>query len=95
MSALAKREASASGVRLRALSQLARELMLAQSSDWPFLIRMGTAKEYARARFERHEAAFRKLEGMISGRESWDEPALVEMESKDNLFPGIDPQWWV
>ncbi len=95
MSSLAKLEPTARGVRLRALSQLARELMLAQASDWPFLIRMGTAKDYAKARFEQHEARFRKLEGMLTGRDPWDEPALVAMEQQDNLFPEIDPQWWV
>ncbi len=95
MSALARLEPLARGVRLRALSQLARELMLAQSSDWPFLIRMGTAKEYARTWLERHEAAFRKLEGDDRRSEPWDDAALAEMETRDNLFPEIDPQWWV
>lgn len=95
MSTLARLEPTAKGVRHRALSQLARELMLAQSSDWPFLVRMGTAKDYARSRFEGHEANFRVLEGMISGREPWDEPALVRMEQQNNLFPELDPQWWV
>jgi len=31
----------------RVLKQLARELLLAQSSDWPFLMKTGTAKHYA------------------------------------------------
>src|SRR5205823_3140847 len=31
----------------RSLKQLARELLLAQSSDWAFLMRTGTAREYA------------------------------------------------
>jgi hypothetical protein len=32
---------------------------------------------------------------MLTGRDPWDEPALVAMEQQDNLFPEIDPQWWV
>src|SRR6185295_11932124 len=34
----------------RLLKQLARELLLAQSSDWAFLIKTGTAREYATKR---------------------------------------------
>lgn len=38
-----------------------RELLLAQASDWPFLIRMGTAEAYARRRVEGHLQAFDDL----------------------------------
>jgi predicted glycosyl hydrolase (DUF1957 family) len=38
-----------------------RELLLAQASDWPFLIRMGTAEAYARRRVEGHLRAFDDL----------------------------------
>src|SRR5207248_6461560 len=45
----------------RVLRQLARELLLAQSSDWAFLIRNGTAKDYATQRVTDHLSRFQKL----------------------------------
>ena len=94
MSALARMESEVDPVRRRALVQLARELMLAQASDWPFLVRMGTARDYARARFETHVRNFWRLEAMLAGREGWDGTALADLEARDNLFPELDPQWW-
>ena len=35
------------GIKSRALNQAARELLLAQSSDWPFIMKTGTVVEYA------------------------------------------------
>ncbi len=81
-------------LRQRALRQAARELLLAQASDWPFLIRMGTARNYARSRFDRHVADFDRLISQLSGREPWDPSFLSAVESRDNLFPDIDPTWW-
>lgn len=45
----------------RALDQAARELLLAQASDWPFMIRMRTTPEYAEHRVREHLAATRDL----------------------------------
>src|SRR5437660_6613698 len=45
----------------RVLKQLARELLLAQASDWAFLMRTGTAREYASKRTIDHLARFNKL----------------------------------
>ena len=44
----------------RVLQQLARELLLAQSSDWAFLIKTGTAKHYAAKRTTDHLERFNK-----------------------------------
>ncbi len=57
----------------RALKQAARELLLAQSSDWPFILRTGTSPEYAQAPREGsfaplHRAA-RAAHADASGRE--------------------------
>lgn len=41
--------------------QAFRELALMAASDWPFLVRSGTAADYARARVEDHRAALRAL----------------------------------
>ena len=45
----------------RVLKQLARELLLAQSSDWAFLMKTGTAKHYATKRVTDHLLRFNRL----------------------------------
>ena len=73
----------------RALKQLARELLLMQSSDWAFLIRNGTAKDYAAQRVKDHVARFNRLyEQLIAGE--IDQPFLSDCESRDNLFPNLE-----
>ena len=37
------------------------ELLLAQSSDWPFILRTGTSPEYARRREKDHLLRFNTL----------------------------------
>ncbi|MCL1817748.1 MAG: DUF1957 domain-containing protein [Spirochaetaceae bacterium] len=49
----------------RALNQLARENLLLQSSDWPFLITTWQAKDYATDRFNEHVERFAKIADMI------------------------------
>ena len=73
----------------RCLAQLARELLLAQSSDWAFLIRSGTARDYASHRTHRHLGRFGQLHSQLhSGRI---ETALLEnCEEHDNLFPRLN-----
>ena len=73
----------------RALNQAARELLLAQSSDWAFLIAMGTASVYAEKRTRDHIDRFLKLSGMIGNRDI-DEAVLGEMEKLDSIFQEID-----
>jgi 1,4-alpha-glucan branching enzyme len=73
----------------RALNQAARELLLAQSSDWAFIIRTGTMVDYAVARTREHLSAFLTLEEQIR-RGSVDQVALAQLEAKHNLFPTVD-----
>ncbi len=74
----------------RSLNQAARELLLAQSSDWPFLLRTGTASEYAWRRLHIHLKRFLRIaEGVTAGKGP--DPAwLTLVESVDNLFPRLD-----
>jgi 1,4-alpha-glucan branching enzyme len=73
----------------RVLKQLARELLLAQASDWPFLIRTGTAKHYAMKRVTNHLLRFNRLyDGFVGG--TIDEAFLANCEWRDNLFPNVD-----
>lgn len=76
-------------VLLRALNQLARENLLLQSSDWPFLITTWQARDYARDRFREHQERFERLADMID-RETIDEEYLKNLESIDNPFSEID-----
>ena len=74
---------------IRALNQMARELLLAQSSDWPFIMKTGTTVEYATRRFKEHVASFLKLYDMVKGQ-NIDESFVSLLESHNNIFPDID-----
>ncbi len=74
----------------RALRQLARELLLAQASDWAFLIRSGTARHYAEKRTNDHLKRFNAIYDQLRTG-AVDEPFLTECEDRDNLFPNL--QW--
>jgi 1,4-alpha-glucan branching enzyme len=76
-------------VVVRALKQAARELMLAQSSDWTFIMSTGTTVPYATRRFNEHVVRFNRLAQQVSG-DSIDEAALTALEATDNIFPDVD-----
>jgi 1,4-alpha-glucan branching enzyme len=78
----------------RVLKQLARELLLAQSSDWPFLIKTRTAREYATKRTTDHLARFNRLHHQLATN-TVDEEFLRECESRDNLFPNVNWRYYV
>jgi 1,4-alpha-glucan branching enzyme len=81
------------GPPARALRQAGRELLLAQSSDWPFILRNQTTPEYARRRVHVHLDRFARLAAMLeSGR--IDIEALAAIETQDDLFPGLEPGLW-
>jgi 1,4-alpha-glucan branching enzyme len=78
-----------SRLEVRALNQCARELLLAQSSDWAFQIYQGTTVEYASRRFRSHIHRFDLLAiGLENGKV--DEELLAEIEWRDNIFAEID-----
>jgi 1,4-alpha-glucan branching enzyme len=86
---LAHRHPDAQGLRRRALNQAARELLLAQASDWPFIMKTGTTTPYAVGRVCDHVNRFNGLyDGVVAGRIH--EPWLQELEARDNLFPDLD-----
>jgi 1,4-alpha-glucan branching enzyme len=80
-------------VQLRALKQAARELLLAQASDWPFILRTGTSPGYARQRVTDHLLSFTRLYEQLTLSQVA-EPWLAELEARDNLFPEIDCGYW-
>jgi len=73
----------------RALTQAGRELLLAQSSDWAFIMRSGPHASYAERRTREHVAAVlalcdEALGGLI------DDATLRDLEQRHNAFPELD-----
>ena len=66
-----------------------RELLLAQSSDWAFIMKTGTMVEYARERTRVHINNFNHLYEQIKKNEV-DEDWLSQIEKRHNLFPDLD-----
>ncbi|MFH1220660.1 MAG: 1,4-alpha-glucan branching protein domain-containing protein [Candidatus Eisenbacteria bacterium] len=76
-------------VRARALKQAARELLLAQGSDWAFIMKTGTAVAYASRRTKEHIGRFKKLyDDLRHG--TIDINWLSDVEGRDNIFPELD-----
>jgi 1,4-alpha-glucan branching enzyme len=86
---LAKAYPDSDGLKRRALNQAARELLLAQSSDWAFIMKTGTVVPYAVRRTKEHLWRFTKLYEDIL-RDSIDEGRLQDMEYRNNIFPDIN-----
>ncbi len=86
---LARANPSSDGVRRRALNQAARELLLAQSSDWAFIMKTGTMVEYAKQRTQTHVLNFNHLYEQLKNG-GLDESWLAEIERRHNLFPDVD-----
>ena len=76
-------------VAFRARRQLARELLLAQSSDWAFIMKTGTAVRYATDRVKSHLSRFHRLAREIES-DTIDSEWLTDLESRDNIFPDLD-----
>jgi len=76
-------------VRDRVLRQAGRELMLAQSSDWPFMITNGDNQQYARRRLGDHLNRFHDLLDGLA-RQHVDTKRLDAIEYMDAVFPELD-----
>ncbi|HLH54998.1 MAG TPA: 1,4-alpha-glucan branching protein domain-containing protein [Verrucomicrobiae bacterium] len=95
MSELAKRYArpkshdGSASLESRAMRQAGRELLLAQASDWPFILRTGTSPDYAKKRVTDHVLRFTRIyEQLQSGQ--IDLAWLEQVEAQDNVFPELD-----
>ena len=93
MEALVEAHPDATGVKEAVLNQAARELLLLQSSDWPFLVTTGQAKEYASMRFTEHVDRFNDV-ALIAEKSGDPTPeeldTLTALAERDNPFPDID-----
>ena len=84
----------------RILKQMARELLLLQSSDWQFLITTGTAGDYGKSRFLGHYEAFEDLRrmsrayGSTKTLEKGDVDRLRALEEADAVFDDVNVEWF-
>ncbi len=86
-------------LKRRILNQCARELVLAQSSDWLFIITNGTMVDYAKKRIKDHIGRFTKLYYWIKNDTDLREKDIIseeklsfleDIEEKDCIFPEMD-----
>ena len=89
MTNLARNARPDNNVKKRLLDQMTRELLLAQSSDWPFIITMGTFVEFAAKRVTGHLENFYTLYHQYINSTP-DVYTLEAFERKNNIFPNID-----
>ena len=83
------RSLAVNDLQQRALNQALRSLLLAQASDWPFILKSGTTVDYARKRLTDHLARFNYLHDAIR-KNRIDERFLTALEIMDDIFPDID-----
>lgn len=79
--------------RERALAQAAREVLLMEASDWPFMISRDAAAAYARDRFSSHRDRFTALAAMLE-RGEIDGGVLASLEETDNPFRWLSLDPW-
>lgn len=89
MQELVERFPDEKGLKERTLNQAAREVLLAQASDWPFIMKAGTTVPYARKRIKTHIHNFNYIYDSLS-RNTIKTEWLTKLEKKDNIFPFLD-----
>ena len=77
------------GAIREALVQAGRELLLAQSSDWAFIVTNATSVPYAVRRFREHLHRFHRLCDEAE-RDAVDVAGLADIRSRDPIFPWLD-----
>jgi 1,4-alpha-glucan branching enzyme len=85
---LVRRHRGATGLLGEAVDQVVRELLLLQSSDWPFILKMGTATRYAEGRIRVHVHRLRHLGHLLQrGSVEGDDAAwLDDLRARDNFL---------
>ena len=76
----------------KALNQCAREVLLAQSRDWLFIITNGTMVDYAKKPIKDHVGRFNRLyDGLMNDKTDEEYiKFLKDISKKDCIFPEID-----
>ncbi len=89
MTEMARQHQEANGLMEQALNQALRELLIAQASDWPFMMKMGSAAHFAETKFREHISNFFMLSTDIyQGKIR--EAAVKSLEKKTGIFRDID-----
>ena len=89
MTELAERFPQETGIKERALNQAAREILLAQSSDWAKLLHKSEVPEYARTQIEGSLRNFTTIYEALGSNyisTEW----LTKLERRHNIFPNIN-----
>jgi 1,4-alpha-glucan branching enzyme len=82
------------------LQRAARQVLLMQASDWPFIVHAGQATDYAIQRFSGHATRFDRMlaiaETVASGGAVGELEAvqIAEADAHDDIFAEIDLEWW-
>lgn len=90
----------AQGPAKRIVTQAAREILLAEASDWQFLISTFSARDYAEIRFNDHLDRFERLASIAdrvhtgSAMTADERLFLVDCEEKDAPFADLDLNLW-
>lgn len=93
LAALAKSPAPRSEAETDALNQAARELLLAQSSDWAFIMTTGTVPPYAHKRTREHVHRFNVLCDQVESGAVNPDTTRAYRETAP-IFPDIDYRDW-
>jgi 1,4-alpha-glucan branching enzyme len=81
----------------RLVQMAARELLLLQASDWPFLINNGTAVDYSSKRIAHHYTDYKRVAALARryGRgehlSDADWAWFGDLQSRDRPFADMDP----
>ncbi len=94
MTDMARQHRDCYGLYDRAMKQAARELLLAQSSDWAFIMKTGTMVPYAVKRTKDHLLRFNRICDQLQSN-SVDEAFLSNVEWRDNIFPNINWRYYI
>jgi len=89
MSELVERYPDESGLKERTLNQAAREVIMAQASDWPFIIKTGTTVPYAIKRLKEHINDFNQIYDTLC-RNSVSTEWLTTLEKRNKIFPDLN-----
>lgn len=88
------------GVRAM-MTRAARQLLLMQSSDWPFVVHSGGAVDYGIKRFAGHSTRFdRMTDGAVraargEGPDPIEQVRSADADLHDDVFREIDLGWWL
>lgn len=86
---LVERYPDEKGLKEWVLNQAAREVLLSQSSDWPFIMKMGSTAPYAVMRVKEHVSNFTRIYEDLC-RNTVNTEWVTRIEKRNNLFPDLD-----